>query len=418
MVYIPTKEPPISSETTLVNAKQWLNIIRYGEYGTVIQLQDDCEYRVQDIIDNPKILKSTLGPYYRKYLLKYVPVDHKDLKESIKETLIALTKERKIKIDKDISSLSILEIVKQIASKGFEIGLFISRISHLLDEPEHKSLIELEYLLEHCKNFSVIVFFEKDITHDQYKLLTDKCSLIFDNVYKYPLYEQKNSLQFIKYHEEMWQLKLTPSGEDEIVRLCGGYLWLISHLMRYFRDNPHGKIENAITNEMLLRKLESIWFKFTDAEKRIFYKVANKSLEDEDRLTQEYKYLSAIRIIIGENGKTALGLPLLNLVIEKEQDLNELQFKDGIIYAKGIDIAGQLTPYENRFLQELLKNQRKIISRDQVARMLWENKWEDKYSDWAIDRLAYRLRQKIKTLGINDKFIKTVKRKGFIYNYL
>ena len=53
---------PVTAETTLENARKWLNIIRYGESGTVIQLQDDCEFRILEIINNPKILKHILGP--------------------------------------------------------------------------------------------------------------------------------------------------------------------------------------------------------------------------------------------------------------------------------------------------------------------------------------------------------------------
>ena len=46
--------PPVTKETTLANAHRWLNIVRFGESGTVIQLQDDCEYSVLEIINNPE----------------------------------------------------------------------------------------------------------------------------------------------------------------------------------------------------------------------------------------------------------------------------------------------------------------------------------------------------------------------------
>ena len=82
--------PPITPETTARNAKKWLNIVRYGESGTVIQLQDDCEYRVLEILNDKKILIDILGPYYRKYLLGYIQLDTKDLLSTIHEALIDL----------------------------------------------------------------------------------------------------------------------------------------------------------------------------------------------------------------------------------------------------------------------------------------------------------------------------------------
>src|SRR3972149_11989183 len=90
------KIPVITPETTLENAHRWLNIIRFGESGTVIQPQDDCEYRVLEIINNRKLLKTMLGPYYKKYLLRYLPIDQKDLQKSIHEALVELCREKNI----------------------------------------------------------------------------------------------------------------------------------------------------------------------------------------------------------------------------------------------------------------------------------------------------------------------------------
>ena len=69
----------ITPETIEENARKWLNIVKFNESGTVIQLQDDCEYSVTEVINNKNLLKKYLGPYFRKYLFKYLPIDQKDL---------------------------------------------------------------------------------------------------------------------------------------------------------------------------------------------------------------------------------------------------------------------------------------------------------------------------------------------------
>ncbi len=97
MVIIKSEGPtPVTQETTLANARRWLNIVRFGESGTVIQLQDDCEYRVLEIINNPQTLKDILGIYHKKYILKYLPIDQKDLHQAVKDTLIGIATELKI----------------------------------------------------------------------------------------------------------------------------------------------------------------------------------------------------------------------------------------------------------------------------------------------------------------------------------
>jgi DNA-binding winged helix-turn-helix (wHTH) protein len=56
-----------------------------------------------------------------------------------------------------------------------------------------------------------------------------------------------------------------------------------------------------------------------------------------------------------------------------------------------------------------------IVPRDTVAAAIWGADWEQKYSDWAIDRIAHRVRSKLKKFGPFDTMLKTIKRKGFLF---
>lgn len=406
---------PITSETTLQNAKQWLNIIRFSESGTVIQLQDDCEYRILEIITNTKILKSILGPYYRKYLLKYIPIDQKDLHKSINVSLVDLCIERKIGSLIDLSKLTNQELLSLIAEKGYEIGLFISHIKPILAKSDFQALINLELLIRTNKKFSVIVFSEVDITHTNYDLLVDKASFLFDHIIKYPLYDEKDSIQFANYYCSQWDLTLPINIISEIYQYCNGYLWLIHHAVRNLRDNPDMSVEEAVNDELMMRKLEVIWSKFTQDEKEILRKVSFGSLLESETLSHEYEYLEKIRIIKRCDGRTILNIPLLSKVVEKENRLNKLRIIHRKIFIGKNEITSRLTVKEKAFLLLLLSSKKKIISRDVIALNIWGKDWEEKYSDWAIDRLAHRIRKKMRSLGIDDKFLRTVKKKGFIF---
>lgn len=407
--------PPITLVTTLSNAKKWLNIIRYGESGTVIQLQDDCEYRILEIINNPAILKSVLGLYHRKYLLKYVPIDQKDLPEAIKDSLIEVCIERKIATRGILSEMGNDEILREIAEKGYDVGLFISHIKTLLNKNNFQPLIDLELLIRTSKNLSVVVFSEIDITHGKYNLLVDKCSFLYDHIIKYPLYDGSDSRQFITHYNHHWNFSLPEKTIYEIIQACGGYLWLIHQTHRNLRDNPEMTIKQALTDGLLMKKLEIVWNKFTKEEQSIFRKIVLDTLQEKDALTHEFYYLKSIRAIFEDKEKVRLGIPLLTTLVEQENKLNKFKVRENNLFIGNIDITMKLTKKERILMLLLLSTKKRIISRDTAAKAIWGSNWEEKYSDWAIDRLVHRVRKKLKSLGIDEKLLKTVKKKGFIF---
>ncbi len=405
---------PITTQTTLENAKKWLNIIRYGESGTVIQLQDDCEYRVLEIIHNPTILKSFLGPYYKKYILAYLPVDQKDLMQTIRETLIEEAAIRKVDSLHKLFRMKTSDIISNITKKGYEVGFFISHITPFLKK-DFQPLVDLELLIRTSKNFSVLIFSEYDITNEKYSFLLDKCSFLYDHLIKYPMYNDKDARQFISHYSQSWNFSLPETIIKEIIGSCGGYLWLLHQAHRNLRDNPELTVKEALINEQMRLKLDSVWIKFTEAEKEIIRKVYFENIQENDTLTHEYDYLRSIKVIKEEKGLATLGIPLLSQVIEKEMRLNKFQLRDERIFIGEKEITRLLTPKERNFMNLMLSSKKKIVARDLVAQAIWGKNWEEKYSDWAIDRLAHRIRKKIKTMGIADKLLKTVKKKGFIF---
>lgn len=397
------------------NARKWLNIIRFTESGSVIQLQDDCEYSITEIINNKQILKKYLGPYYRKYLLKYIPLDHKDLLTAINEALIGLCLSRKISHKNNLSKLSNIDLLNLIAEKGYEVGLFISHVVPLIKSRNFQSLYDLELLVQTSKNLSIIVFSELDITHDKFKKLADKSSFLFDHVIIYPLYDEPDALQFIKFYCDLWHISYREKTAKNIYRLCGGYFWLIHQVLRILRDNPQLSVGDAGSDVLLMSKVEVIWKKFTPEEQNIIRKIYLGSPDERDSLSHEFGYLKRMGVIIETDGKTTFGLPLLSKIIEKEMKLDAIYAKDSRIMIGKNEITSSLSNKERIFMLLLLGAKKKIISREVLAQALWGEEWEEKYSDWAIDVLAFRIRKKLNSIGVEEKLFKTIKKKGFIF---
>ena len=78
-------------------------------------------------------------------------------------------------------------------------------------------------------------------------------------------------------------------------------------------------------------------------------------------------------------------------------------------------ISLKFSPKEFAIIKLLIENKGRLVEREKLAEKIWGAKWEDKYSDWAIDRLIYRLRNKMKKIGIDYKLLKTLKTRGIIF---
>ena len=77
--------------------------------------------------------------------------------------------------------------------------------------------------------------------------------------------------------------------------------------------------------------------------------------------------------------------------------------------------TSSLSLTEQRVFAYLRERPDEIISRDDIARIVWgEEEWQDKYSDWAIGQLIYRLRRKLAGVGAGNATIETRKGTGFI----
>ena len=68
---------------------------------------------------------------------------------------------------------------------------------------------------------------------------------------------------------------------------------------------------------------------------------------------------------------------------------------------------------QRKVLKHLKQNSGKIVTKDDIAQVIWGKNWEDRYSDWAIDQLMHTLREKMTTSQIPGKII-TKKGEGVI----
>lgn len=413
MVYKHTEILPITERTTRSNAERWLNIVKYSESGVVVQVQDDCEYRVGEILENKSLLKEMLGPYYRKYLLVYVAVDKTGVASAMFDELLRLARKRAIAVPKHILDLS--NLVDYLVSLGYNLGFFVTGVGELAYEVQYDELRVVEKILQTAHNVSVILFSDMDITSEKYSSLVGKCSLLFDHVEIYPLYSDDDALQFIKYNESMWNMSLSSKVNSEIVYKCGGYLWLISHVQRQLRDDFEMNWSDLVDDSGLLIKLESIMNKLDSESHDILRAVESDSLSKNEKNTQAFSFLVKTGLVKENEGIIQLGIPLLSLGFKRIVDLAEIRLVEGSLYVGTKNVMNEMSESECKILVYLVKNTQTVVNREKIGQILWGEKPVKKYSDWAIDRVMSRLRHKMKQIGISPNLLRTVKRRGYIF---
>ncbi len=110
----------------------------------------------------------------------------------------------------------------------------------------------------------------------------------------------------------------------------------------------------------------------------------------------------------------ALNLPTLSTRDRQasRQFINKLHF--GSKKTLTLDFAKHLSPFEGAVFIELIKNPGKVLTHDEIARILWRDEADEKYSLWAQTKLMQKLRLKLEKHGGDSQKIKTAYGQGYI----
>lgn len=92
--------------------------------------------------------------------------------------------------------------------------------------------------------------------------------------------------------------------------------------------------------------------------------------------------------------------------------LIEIDAQDRRVWVTGQEIKPELSPLQFALLELLNDSKGELVSREQVARLLWPEA-EGIISEQAIDSLVFRLRGRIAQIDPGRDYIKTVRGHGF-----
>jgi hypothetical protein len=291
-----------------------------------------------------------------------------------------------------------------------DIGIFVSNGELLFHRREfHVADIFLQ-LQRRIPRFHFILFFDVDITHPELARNFSEPEL-FNNIAYYPLCSYEESLRFIEFQCETWQMQLKSSIKERVARECCGRLWLLKPPLRMLRSNPEMSLDEIFSSDQMTFRLEQLVYNMLDSERKVMYRLLKAERITDEIERHSYLYLKTLGII---NDSDEITIPLLSKFLRTHMPQIQIEISEKQLLLNNINVEAHFSKKEKRILKVLLEQKNKIVTREEIAKAIWPIDTESEYSDWAVDRLMARLRAKLKELGMPKETVKTYRNKGYM----
>ncbi len=371
-----TKLPaPLTKETSGRIFNKWIDIIKRNESVSVVNLSKREQYYRLN-----QFLKTEAKKFTQ---FQFITLD--SISEGIED------------------SDDLFRFLEKNVNNTKKVALFIIDSDNLLAE-KPQLLSCLDQLRHQNAKISLLYFFNKNITYPWQTTKLARFGSLYQNLQFHRFYEEPDQLQFISYLQKKFAVNLPEETVKKIINACAGKLWLIKEAVRYYAKTKNN--EELFTHPEMTMRLTTIFEEFQDIEKHVLEKIIRQdhNFNEEEKLV--LAYFQRINFILS---------PLLSDFIKKElARKTEISCNQkGQILVNDVITDGLFSRREKRLLKNFITHPEKIISREQAALYIWGEKYQEEYSDWALDQVIRRLRNKLLRLGLSRELIKTKKNQGF-----
>jgi len=227
------------------------------------------------------------------------------------------------------------------------------------------------------------------------------------NTWYLPLCAEEDIEQVVKNQERWGKARVTGKEKEKIIELAGGY----PRLARFFLRNPD-KLEVKAWEEVEARHyFEGIWDGLKEESRDWGFKLA----AGKQKLTNPSQYIEKTGLAKKKKGGWEWFSPLFEEYVKFLMVSSPVAVKEqgGVLEVGGKHVGTILSLQELAVFRRLWQDKGRVVTRDEVAKILWGKEWEEKYSDWAIDQVISRARKKLGD-RVKVSLIKTLRGKGFM----
>ncbi len=295
---------------------------------------------------------------------------------------------------------SIRKSLEHLVGEGVTPTIFFLRFDRIQEVVTPEFFANLQGLIDAChKNLSYVITSVRSLEFLSPTVFTKASVSVFARtMYIAPATHEDAGIIFDELAKK-YQLNFSDNVKTQILSIVDGYTQYLQFALSYLHEKKSDVVSSKLVDELfsderIALQSEELWESLTDEEKDIlakFLTAKNVSADDKERAS----YLWNTGII----GEADIFSPLFQKYLEQKENVRENSKKE-------------LSKKENLLLKILEERRGALCEREDIIEYVWPEAESYGVSDWAVDRLVARLRNKLKGLKAEYEIV-TVKTRGY-----
>jgi len=353
------------------------------------------------------LVECEIAPFWTLTLKRIVDVvENSKINEEVKKEIRAIFLESIQLQDLFFTIDSVRISIKKIIQEGYLPTLFFIRFDRLGGAVTPEFFANLEGLKDSSHQQLSYVFTSFLPFRRIFPRVSSQAilAIAYKNIYIKPTKKEDTKIIFSAY-KNRYGLKLEKSLEKNFLDLVDGHFqYLQFGLISLHEPNKNIKtkeelMSHLVNDERIRLQSEELWENLNQEEQEILLKIINNQT-----VTKEEKkkglYLWNTGFVTTDKQKLKIFSPLFAYYVKERRKENLPE--NGVEFSK-----------KELILFEFLKrNKGEICEREKIIEEVWPEAEELGISDWAIDKLAGRVRSKLK-LQANSFELQTIKTRGY-----
>ncbi|KKQ79884.1 MAG: hypothetical protein UT01_C0025G0017 [Candidatus Daviesbacteria bacterium GW2011_GWA1_38_7] len=204
--------------------------------------------------------------------------------------------------------------------------------------------------------------------------------------------------------KKRYNLEISPDLEKALFELVDGYVRYLELALIILSEkgskisSPDELFEILTQDEGIILQSEELWETLNKDEQEVLVRILNaEKLSEEEK--DKAKYLWEAGFVFEDRNQTKIFSPLFENFLKSHQNTQT----NGIV---------DFTHKENLLFEFLKTNIGQVCERDSIIESVWPEEEDLGVTDWAVDRLVSRVRNKLKKQKSHFE-IQTIKTRGY-----